>query len=631
MATTRKAWRAALAGWAVLAAGAVPAASAEWVRIGPDGGGITGFAASASRPDVVYVGTVRLVFRSTDHGKSWHFASPEGGSLYDLAVDPRTPSTVYAAAERGLFKSLDGGSTWAKVFPFESAEPQLVRLVAVDPKRPRRVWAAPFDGPLWRSLDGGRRWHTDDDWPAGLTTLTVDPVHPSTLYATLEQGGVLKSTDSGTTWTRIEQGLPAEVWANVLAVHPRDRRTLLLSSSAGPFKSTDAGASWRQVPGWKGAARDLAFDPSHPSDVYATTVDGLLKSSDGGATWNPAGLETVTVAPLLATSRGLLVGTEQGVFASTDRAQSWHPSNGGLTAQGLLGLAADSQDPPRLYAGSFTGVFKSADRGRGWRKLDVPNTPGFSYRGPLAVDPHDPQTVYASFFRGLGTSSNGGRRWSLTELACVVPWGLTLDPASPGTLYVVGDAGFGASCSQAGPCTAYRIDATEIRCVLREPFNFLGPVPVFPVFAVDPHAPSRLVAVLVDGLHQSTDSGGTWSPLAALRPAALAFVADRPGLVYGGFAGAVGHSLDGGATWRLADLPVSGTVHSLALDPRDSSTLYAATLTDGVFKSTDSGRTWKPTAKLPAGTMIEEILVDPADPDLVYAATYFTSVLMLRQ
>jgi uncharacterized protein (TIGR03437 family) len=73
---------------------------------------------------------------------------------------------------------------------------------------------------------------------------------------------------------------------------------------------------------------------------------------------------------------------------------------------------------------------------------------------------------------------------------------------------------------------------------------------------------------------------------------------------------------DTGATWSaLSNLHVS-TVFSLAVDPTNPATLYAAT-SSGVFKSTDAGASW--TQLLAQATSASQVTLDPKTPATVYA------------
>ncbi len=106
-----------------------------------------------------------------------------------------------------------------------------------------------------------------------------------------------------------------------------------------------------------------------------------------------------------------------------------------------------------------------------------------------------------------------------------------------------------------------------------------------------------------------------------------------PGVVYAAFSGAVGRSTDGGATWAMhgAGLPEHLLFPALAVDPVDPSTICAASLVDGVFKSEDASSTWSQAAPRIEGAIVRDVVVDPADPTILYLATENASVVMVEQ
>jgi len=68
--------------------------------------------------------------------------------------------------------------------------------------------------------------------------------------------------------------------------------------------------------------------------------------------------------------------------------------------------------------------------------------------------------------------------------------------------------------------------------------------------------------------------------------------------------------------------------HSLAIDPKNENIVYAGTEANGIFKTTDGGRTWmrlrkglKCTINQTGYSQIFDIAIDPKNPQIIYAAT----------
>src|SRR4029077_16210723 len=127
-----------------------------------------------------------------------------------------------------------------------------------------------------------------------------------TVYAVASNTGITKSTDGGVSWSAANTGLhmtltPTGSYPNVsvLAIDPQNTSTLYAATNsccptvAGVLKSTDGGASWTptgsglpSTPGGFFPVRSLAIDPQNSGTVYAGTALGIYKSSDGGGSWS---------------------------------------------------------------------------------------------------------------------------------------------------------------------------------------------------------------------------------------------------------------------------------------------------------------------------------------------------------
>ncbi|HJS75742.1 MAG TPA: hypothetical protein VJ921_15725 [Vicinamibacteria bacterium] len=89
-------------------------------------------------------------------------------------------------------------------------------------------------------------------------------------------------------------------------------------------------------------------------------------------------------------------------------------------------------------------------------------------------------------------------------------------------------------------------------------------------------------------------------------------------------------STDGGKTWRNMGLATSRHIARILLDPTDLDVVYVAALGSlwgaggerGVYKTTDGGETWTRILHVDDDTGATELLMDPRNPKVLYAATY---------
>ena len=150
---------------------------------------------------------------------------------------------------------------------------------------------------------------------------------------------------------------------------------------------------------------------------------------------------------------------------------------------------------------------------------------------------------------------------------------------------------------------------------------------------VDPTNPQTVYFAFEDALYKSMDAGAHWTaienglPGSNLNPGPLVVDPSHPQTIYLGTLYGVYKSTDGGANWALAGTGASKWISSVAIDPLNSTTLYAAA-TGAVFsqlyKSTDGGSTWATTGlTVPPNSpnFVSSIIVDPTTPTTLYAGT----------
>ncbi|HEY3203821.1 MAG TPA: hypothetical protein VGL03_09185, partial [Thermoanaerobaculia bacterium] len=115
-------------------------------------------------------------------------------------------------------------------------------------------------------------------------------------------------------------------------------------------------------------------------------------------------------------------GTHDGLYRSSNGGATWEPSNRGLKSYNVLSLAIDPAAPATLYAATAIGVYKSTDAGLSWAELNSD-----LYVSALAIHPRSPSVLYAGTHLGVIKSLDSGSRWlrlRFAESAAEPPTGL---------------------------------------------------------------------------------------------------------------------------------------------------------------------------------------------------------------
>lgn len=258
----------------------------------------------------VLVGTVgQGIMRSPDGGDTWQRVGANQGMYQNpmvrvLANHPQRPEVVYAGTERGLFKSDDSGQHWRRI---ESPLSEFsVWAIAVSPADPDLILAGtgtPTPVAMFRSTDAGETWERRpmdvvDECPIGnpqMTGIAIDPTNPDSVWAGIEVDGLRHSSDGGVTWNKAGQDIPNLDVHNV-AVSAGPPKTVIVVVNNDVFTSTNDGATWTSV-GIKtafpyGYPRGIAVQPDNPNTIFVSIGDStpgrigtVMRSKDTGGTW----------------------------------------------------------------------------------------------------------------------------------------------------------------------------------------------------------------------------------------------------------------------------------------------------------------------------------------------------------
>jgi len=299
----------------------------------------------------------QVMQRSDDGGQTWaavgnqfaYTGDPGTHQFYDGSQHPwefkrvwklepshSDPDTVYAGVEdAALFRSRNAGQTWEELAGLRDVK-----------------------GNLWQPGAGGMCLHT----------ILLDPRNPKRIFAAISAAGAFRSDDEGQTWKAITKGLQsdfelpdptAEVGHCVhsIAMHPSRPNTLFMQKHWDVMRSDDSGDNWHEV------SDNLPSDFGFPIAVHAHEP------------------ETIYVIPIKSDSEHFPPEGKLRVYRSRTGGNAWEALTNGLPQENCYvnilrsALSVDTLAPCGVYFGTTGGqVYASADNGDHWTAIvhDLP-------------------------------------------------------------------------------------------------------------------------------------------------------------------------------------------------------------------------------------------------------------------
>ncbi len=450
-----------------------------------------------------------------------------------------------------------------------------------------------------------------------------------------------------------------------IAINPSNTNIMYAGSvSGGVWKTTDGGVSWNPTTDAQAnlAISSIVIDPAHPDTIYAGTgegyfpVDGLrgagvLKSTDGGATWtNLKNFSTpnsyysyyyITKLVIRPDNPSVLyAGMIGGIWKTTNGGTNWTKLTVGSSQISCVDLVADPSNPNVMYAafGLFypysDGIYKTTDGGSSWVKKTngFPSVSTMYTRISLAVSASNPSVIYASladsnyYTHSIQKSTDAGASWftvangsALFDNSSLVSnthlggqgWYnnvIAVNPSNEDTVYA---GGINVFKSTNGGTTWNRISD-----------GYAGGIHVDQhVITFNPSVPSTVFFANDGGVFNSTNSGSSFSSLNNNLITTQFYSCDvDPTLnfVYGGTQdnGTLKYN---GTSWSRV---IGGDGGPVLVDSATPTTVFGSYIWLNVYKSTDRtnfSSIFQPNER---SSFIAPLAMSPSNSNNIFGGTY---------
>ncbi|MFZ2899666.1 MAG: HYR domain-containing protein [Saprospiraceae bacterium] len=266
---------------------------------------------------------------------------------------------------------------------------------------------APLDG--YTTSPGG--------YNPGLGRVNVVAFHPgdpNVVFCGTPAGGLWKTNDLGGSWFPLTDHLPS-IGVSGIAIHPTNHDLMYILTGDGDgadtycigvLKSTDGGQSWEETGMKFGPSQlirgyKLAMYPNNPDAMLAATSAGLLRTVNGGANWsNIKSGHFVDIEFHPANPSIIYASTQDLVYRSTNGGIDWVTVSSGLpSGENRIALGVSPANPDYLYVlagpadgdGVFKGLYRSVNSGGAFSaQATTPNILGY----PIEGDDDRSQSAY---------------------------------------------------------------------------------------------------------------------------------------------------------------------------------------------------------------------------------------------
>lgn len=368
--------------WTALGSFGAPNTQFSWQK---GTGRINAIAFHPTNANIIYIGAPQGGFWITqDKGKTWTTTTDNMPTLGVSAIavipsiPPTNPPTILIgtgdrdandAAGLGVYKSTDGGLTFTvSNTGITNSGNVTVNKMLVNPLNINNIVAATSRG-IYFSYDKGINWNLKgSSSTTDYKDIEYKPGDTSTLYAT-SSGNFLRTTNAGNTWNTSNSSLNGMRNRMVIGVTPANPNIVYLLASNGDFSSSDANGLQNVYKSSNSGTSFTTQTNASSPNILGWNYNG---SSNGGQGWYDLAIATSNTDSNMVFSGGV------NIFKSIDKGANWFCSghwtgNSGFDPESYVhaDIHVFARNPlnNELYVGSDGGIFKTSDNGMTWDSM----------------------------------------------------------------------------------------------------------------------------------------------------------------------------------------------------------------------------------------------------------------------
>jgi photosystem II stability/assembly factor-like uncharacterized protein len=231
------------------------------------------------------------LYLSENGGEEWRQIF-NTGFISSVALDNNSRGVIYIAVANKIYKSIDQGKTWRTIY-LENRPAVQITQVAVDPKSSQRLLMATTAGEIYQSTDAGESWQSSFETKNNVRKILINRKNSKIIYAATLSAGIFKSEDGGIRWRNLKENYQqidaGTLQYRFLTFDPGVSDGLFFASNSGIIRTVNGGETWQELklltPKNAATINTVALDSKNNLHIYYATNDTIYRTFDGGKTW----------------------------------------------------------------------------------------------------------------------------------------------------------------------------------------------------------------------------------------------------------------------------------------------------------------------------------------------------------